>query len=263
MRNVVSVVRTIMAYIVLSTVTPWYVFRFIFIELTGGTDPGGRLARRSINVWGRAMCSAAGTKVIAHGMDKMSPDPRVIVANHVSWFDVLTLSSVLPRLSYIAKGEMERIPLFGRAMRRAGHLFVDRHNHKAAFSVYDDAARRIRAGATVVIFPEGTRGTTYAIRPFKKGPFVLAIAAGVPIVPVLIHGTIEVLPRGRMWVQKHDVQIHALEEIPTAGMTYDDRDKLAHLVHDALAEAQKRLYGIESPAWASMRTASATPIASE
>jgi 1-acyl-sn-glycerol-3-phosphate acyltransferase len=259
MRHVVSVIRTIMAYIVLATVTPWYVFRFIFIELTGGTDPGGRLSRRSINVWGRAMCAAAGTRVITHGMERMSDDPRVIVANHVSWFDVLTLSSVLPRLSYIAKAEMARIPLFGRAMRRAGHLFVDRHNHKAAFAVYDDAARRIRAGTTVVIFPEGTRGTDYALRPFKKGPFVLAIGAGVPIVPVLIHGTIEVLPRGRMWVQKHDVHIHVLDEIPTAGYNYDDRDKLAHLVRDALVAAQKKLYGIDSPAWSSARATATTP----
>lgn len=249
MRPVVSVIRTVLAYIVLATVTPWYVFRFIFIELFGLSDPGGYLARRSINVWGRMMCGAAGTRVVPHNLDRLSDSPRVIVANHVSWFDVLTLASVLPKLSFIAKAEMARIPLFGRAMRAAGHLFVDRHNHKAAFAVYDDAAARIRAGATVVIFPEGTRGTDYAVRPFKKGPFVLAIAAGVPIVPVLIHGTIEVLPRGRMWVQKHDVNIHVLDEIPTAGCTYGDRNRLAHQVHDALADAQKKLYGIDSPPW--------------
>jgi 1-acyl-sn-glycerol-3-phosphate acyltransferase len=242
--------RTIMVFLALAVVTPYYVVRFVFLEIFGLSDPGGKLARRSIWVWGRALCGAGGVKVVGHGVNRLSAaDPRVLVANHVSWFDVLSLASVMPSLAFVAKSELSRIPLFGRAMRTAGHLFVDRNNHKAAFAAYDSAAGRIRAGTTVVIFPEGTRGTSYAIRPFKKGPFVLAIAAGVPIVPVLIHGSIEVLPRGSMWARKHDIHIHVLDDIPTTGCTYDDRNRLAAAAHDMMAKAQKELYGIDSPPW--------------
>jgi 1-acyl-sn-glycerol-3-phosphate acyltransferase len=146
-------------------------------------------------------------------------------------------------VAFIAKAEMRRIPLFGRAMSAAGHLFVDRKNRKAAFAAYDDAAARIRAGSTVVIFPEGTRGYDYTLRPFKKGPFVLAIAAGVAVTPILLHGTLDVMRKGSWKITRHPIHAHVLGDIETAGCTYDDRDTLAQRTHDAMQEAQKRLYG--------------------
>lgn len=242
--------RSLLVFLALLFVTPWYVGRFLLIEFTGGTDPGSRLGRHSVKVWGRICCWCGGVRVILHGVERLvDADPRVIVANHVSWFDVFVLAAALPRVAFIAKAELGRLRFFGRAMRTAGHLFVDRKNHKAAFAQYDEAAARIREGTTVVIFPEGTRGDEYALRPFKKGPFVLAIAAGVPIVPVLVHGSREALPRGSFWVRKHDVHIHVLDEIPTTGCTYEDRNRLAQQVRNAMAAAQEKLYGIPSPVW--------------
>ena len=85
---------------------------------------------------------------------------------------------MLPRYKFVAKAELFKVPIFGRAMRAAGMIEIQRDNRKAAFGAYDVAAERIRDGNSVVVFPEGTRGHAYPLRPFKKGPFVLAIAAG-------------------------------------------------------------------------------------
>ena len=86
-----------------------------------------------------------------------------------------------PRYRFIAKKELARIPIFGRAAGKVAAIWIDRRNRKAAFDAYRDAAEEVRGGVSVVVFPEGTRGVEYTLRPFKKGPFVLAIAA---------HGTI-------------------------------------------------------------------------
>jgi 1-acyl-sn-glycerol-3-phosphate acyltransferase len=165
----------------------------------------------------------------------------------VSWYDVLVLVAYLPRYSFVAKAEIFRVPLFGGAARAVGTIPIERENRKAAFQSYEEAAARMQGGRNVVVFPEGTRGDSYALRPFKKGPFVLAVAAKAPIVPTLIHGTIEALPRGSFWLTPGRVEVHLLEPVPTAGRSYDERDALAREVYDALAARQEALYGITSP----------------
>ena len=95
------------------------------------------------------------------------------------------------------------------------------------------------------MYPEGTRGQRYALRPFKKGPFVLAIGSGVPIVPVVIHGTIAVNPRGEFRASPGIVHVHTLEPIPTVGLTYEDRDALAEQVRHRMAECLRTVYGVE------------------
>ncbi|HSU96892.1 MAG TPA: lysophospholipid acyltransferase family protein, partial [Gemmatimonadaceae bacterium] len=107
---------------------------------------------------------------------------------------------------------------------------------------YDVAAERIKSGSSVVVFPEGTRGTDYAIRPFKKGPFVLAVKAGVPIVPVVIHGTLGILPKGRLVMRPGPIDVYLLDQVATAGLKYDDRDALAHDVHDRMQTVMESLY---------------------
>src|SRR5207249_2699146 len=95
-----------------------------------------------------------------------------------SWFDVPALAKILPRYKFVAKAELFKVPIFGRGMRIVGMIEIQRENRKAAFGAYDVAAEKIRSGSSVIVFPEGTRGHAYPLRPFKKGPFVLAIAAG-------------------------------------------------------------------------------------
>jgi 1-acyl-sn-glycerol-3-phosphate acyltransferase len=200
-------------------------------------------------LWARSFVWAAGVRVIVHGAEHARAGKQIIVGNHVSWYDVFALAAAIPRCRFVAKREVKRIPLIGPAAEAAGHVYIERDNRKAAFEQYKVAAQRIHDGARIIVFAEGTRGPTYALRPFKKGPFVLAVGAEAPIVPMLVHGTIEIMPKGKFAIRSGTVNIHFLPPIDTAGMTYDDRDRLAVRSYDAIAALLLNTYGVQSPPW--------------
>ena len=215
----------------------------------GGSDGRWRrLFDAAPRWWASALLAAAGVRVRLHGhVPARDTEARIYVSNHVSWFDILALVRALHHFSFIAKAELARIPLFGPAARAVGTIFIERDNRKAAFESYRVAGELMRAGRNVIVFPEGTRGGDYALRPFKKGPFVLAIASGAPIVPTIVHGTIHVNPRGSWRARSGDVDVHFLEPIPTAGLGYADRERLAALVWERMAAALADRYGVPSP----------------
>ncbi|MEP7384359.1 MAG: lysophospholipid acyltransferase family protein [Gemmatimonadota bacterium] len=219
-------------------------------------DRDGSIYDWGPRVWARALLWAGGVRLHLHNSERMARGAaRIYVSNHVSWYDVFALAGVLPRYKWIAKAELLRIPIFGPAARAAGMIFIERNNRKAAFAQYEKAAESIHQGASVIVCPEGTRGKTYALRPFKKGPFVLAIAAGVPIVPTIVFGTIRVHPTGSWRVRRGDVHVHFLEEISTAGFDYSERTPLAQLTWDRMADGLRELYGVESESPVTRQTA--------
>jgi 1-acyl-sn-glycerol-3-phosphate acyltransferase len=241
--------RTILVFLTLITMTPLFGTMVIIAALLGVKDREGSIYDNAPRWWAASLVWAAGIRVRLHNAERMrSGTPNIFVSNHVSWFDVLTLAAVLPRYKFVGKAELFRLPIFGRAARAAGMIAIRRENRKSAFESYRVAAERIRAGASVVVFPEGTRGRNYALREFKKGPFVLAVAAGAPIVPTIVHGTIEVMPRDSFFVRPHVVNVHFLEPISVDGMTYEDRDRLSRSAWEQMAEAMHELYGVESTA---------------
>ena len=220
----------------------------LLAKLLGVPERPGSFYEKAPQWWARVILWVSGVRVVLHGRERLADgDAHIFVSNHVSWYDVLALASVLPAYSFVAKAEIFRVPLFGSAARVVGTIPIQRDNRKAAFQSYEEAGERIRAGRNVVVYPEGTRGPSYALRPFKKGPFVLAIAAGVPIIPTIIHGTIEALPRGSLWLRAGQVDVHLLDPVPTAGLAYDERDALSCAVYDRMAEGFRRIYGVDSP----------------
>jgi 1-acyl-sn-glycerol-3-phosphate acyltransferase len=239
--------RTILVFLTLITMTPVFGLMVIIAALFGVKDGEGSIYDHAPRWWARCLVWAAGIRVRLHNEERMrSGAPRIYVSNHISWFDVLTLAAVLPRYKFVGKAELFRIPLFGRAARAAGMIPIERENRKSAFESYRVAAERIRAGASVVVFPEGTRGRSYALRTFKKGPFVLAVAAGVPMVPTIVHGTLEVMSRDSFRVRAGVVDIHFLESVDTEGLTYEDRNRLSRAAWERMASAMHELYGVES-----------------
>ena len=211
-----------------------------------GLPRGNRsIFHRAPQWWARALLWCAGTKVVVHGDPEQAAGPgRVYMSNHVSWFDILAMVDILPYYGFVAKREIEKVPVFGPAARTVGVIYIDRENRKAAFNAYEDAAQRIRDGQSVIVYPEGTRGDNYSLRPFKKGPFVLAIQSGVPIIPVAMYGTIEVNRRGSLMVFPGTVHVHLLDAVPTEGLTYDDRDRLAMKVRSMIAGTLRDNYGV-------------------
>jgi len=243
----IVVVRTIFTAIVAALATTIGGLGAIIAGLFRVEDRPGGIFDNTPRVWSRVILWAAGVRTVVHNPERMAGgEPRLYLCNHLSWFDIPALAGALPRYKFVAKAELFKIPVFGPAIRAIGMVPIERQNRKAAFAAYRVAAEKIRAGNSCVVFPEGTRGDDYPIRPFKKGPFVLAIAAGVPIVPVLLHGTHDVFAKGTMLVRPGQFDIHLLEPVPTAGLDYSDREELAETFRSQIVDALASIYGIQS-----------------
>lgn len=189
--------------------------------------PGGVFDRTG-RAWSSKLLWAAGVSVHVRGMEQVPRDgPVVYVSNHQSFFDILALSATLPgAMRFVYKKEMARIPVLGPAMRNAGHIIIDRQNRQKAFEAYQEAARAVQEGLHAVVFAEGTRSRTGELLPFKKGPFVFAIASQVPVVPIYCANTFHILPKASIRVRPRPVTILFGKPIPTEGLTYEDREKL-------------------------------------
>ncbi len=238
-----SLFHTAATMLVVGVLTLVFGSTVLIASALGVRDRKGGVYHRLPVWWCKALLWAAGVKVYVHGREKVSDDASYIfTSNHVSLFDIPSLVSVLPRIFFVAKSELFKIPVFGPGIRAVGTIPIERTNQKAAFGSYTVASDRIRDGSSVAIFPEGTRGLDYSIRQFKKGPFVLAIQAGVPVVPVLIYGTKEVLPKKSLSLRPGRVDVYLLDPVSTEGCTYDNRAALAQQVQSRMADAMNTLY---------------------
>jgi 1-acyl-sn-glycerol-3-phosphate acyltransferase len=240
-------IRATLVLLVLLVSTPVLGSSILLAALLGFRDRPHSIFDWVPQAWARMHLFAAGVRVVEHGTEHKAAAQHVFVANHLGNFDVFALLSKLRWVKFVAKAELFRVPLMGPAMLKLGMIPIERANRKAAFSSFAVATQRIAAGASVTVYPEGTRGTAYPLRPFKKGPFVLAIQAQAPIIPVLIHGALDVQRKGEFKVRPGTINMHYLPAIPTQGMTYDQRDELARLTYEAMAACLLREYGVASP----------------
>ena len=183
------------------------------------------------------------------GLERIPRDqPVVYASNHSSMFDIWALAATLPgSVRFVAKEELTRVPLLGPGMLAAGHISIDRGRKKQAFEAYARAAQTIRSGFSAVVFPEGTRSRTGELLPFKNAPFGLAIAAQVPLVPVYVHNTFEILPKGGFRLHPRPILIRIGEPIPTEGLTPQDRERLRDRVRAAILDLKARV-DAEAPA---------------
>ncbi len=230
--------RALLAYPMMALMTLIFVVPITIMTLFRIPIPPDSMIGRGGHWWSYWVLKAAGVKVVVRNGERVSrTEPRVYVSNHVSWFEIFALATVVDRYRFVAKKEIQRVPLFGRAAGEVAAIYIERNNRKAAFTAYEEAAKRIKGGLNVVVFPEGTRGRSYELRPFKKGPFVLAIAAQVPIVPVMTWGSKEVQAKGEAAIHSGTIELTFLEPVETKGLTYEDRDALVETVWNRIATA--------------------------
>jgi 1-acyl-sn-glycerol-3-phosphate acyltransferase len=187
-------------------------------------------------IWGRSILWASAITVTVKGLEKLNPAQSYIyMANHQSNFDIPALLGKLPvQFRWLAKAELFRIPIFGHAMRGCEYISIDRSNHKMAFKSLTLAAKIIRAGTSVMIFPEGTRTSDGNLNDFKKGGFVLSVDAGVPIVPIIIYGTWSIMPKTRLRIDAAPVVIEICDPIETSTFTRKTKDDLIVKVRNAM-----------------------------
>jgi 1-acyl-sn-glycerol-3-phosphate acyltransferase len=222
-------VRSIWYLVVLVALTVWYGGWVILAALFGVRNKPGGLYDQAARRWAKKVIGASGVTVGVKGEENLPRDnqPVVYVSNHQSFFDILALAVTLPgTYRFVAKKELAKVPVFGRALKAAGHIYIDRQRRQAAFESYEKAAKVIQKGLSALVFAEGTRSRTGELLPFKKGPFVLAIAAQVPVVPVYCANTFDILPKGHIRIRPRPVTLYFGEPIATAGMDYEDREQL-------------------------------------
>jgi len=187
--------------------------------------------------WASSICKASGVEVAVTGTEQLDPEkPYIFAANHQSQFDIFVLQGFLGvNFRWLAKKELFAVPVWGPAMRRAGYIPIDRSHGRQALKSLEEAAKKIAAGTSVIIFPEGTRSKDGKLHEFKAGAMVLAIKSGVPIVPVAILGTYEILPKGKLLLHPGKVQIRVGRPIETKNYSSRDKHELAKVSQEAVA----------------------------
>jgi 1-acyl-sn-glycerol-3-phosphate acyltransferase len=221
----------------------WFQFWLGLITLIAGLtvivlaplDRDGKLIQFTIKWWGRTLLRVAHIPVEVKGLEHLTPGQAyVFAANHRSNFDIFILTAILPgRLMFVAKKSLFQIPVFGQALIRMGSVPLDRSNIKQAIKSLDKAAARVQAGASMIIFPEGTRVPTPELIPFKKGVFVMATKAGQPIVPVSLSGTRYIQPPGTVEVRPGPVKV--IISPPIHPRDYPRKEDLMAAVFHAIA----------------------------
>lgn len=201
--------------------------------ITGNTDTLYSVGVRSA----RIALRLAGVRLIVTGREKIPMGKAVVfMANHQSNCDPPAVAAVLPPILIMAKKEFFRIPIMGTGMRMRGFVPVDRSNRERAFQAVDEAVASLKAGHSFLVFPEGTRSTTGRLQRFKRGVFVMAIKAGVPIVPISVSGANKIMHRGGFRIHPGPVRITFHDPIPTSACSIADRSRVAEQVRQAIIE---------------------------
>jgi 1-acyl-sn-glycerol-3-phosphate acyltransferase len=226
--TLIIVVWTILATLLIGVA----VIIYSFFSRTGN---GPHLLAR---LWANSILWVIRVKVTVKGAEKLDPGRSYIyMPNHQSNADIPLLLGRLPvQFRWLAKAELFKIPVFGRAMRGVGYISIDRSNRKSAFESLARAAATIRNGTSVLIFPEGTRSRDGKILPFKKGGFVLSVDSGVPIVPIIIKGTRNIVPKGHCMIRSAPVTMEILDPVETADYTRKTKDALLERVRSILLD---------------------------
>lgn len=176
--------------------------------LLAPVPPRGAWSFRCALAWSRGLLWSGGVRLEIEGEEELAGGTFVFVANHQSLYDIPALLASLPvSARFMAKRSLFWLPVFGWAMRLAGFVPVDRADRRRAGRAVGAAGRVLRAGHSIVVFPEQTRSDDGALLPFKRGGFLLAMRQGVPVVPVGISGSRHVRSKGTLLVRPGTVRV--------------------------------------------------------
>ena len=205
-------------------------------------DRRGHFAHKCARTWAKLIAGTTGVRITRRGAALPAETvSAVFVSNHASIYDIPILFSALPhQLRIMAKSSLGRIPFMGWHLRLAGHLLVDRANPGPA--IFKKMQRMTRDGASLIVFPEGSRTSDGTVGRFKGGVFLLAIESQLPIVPITVINSRAVMPKDRLMVCPADVEVVVHETIPTIGMTRDDARALAERTRDVIAKGLQKAF---------------------
>jgi 1-acyl-sn-glycerol-3-phosphate acyltransferase len=235
MLRTLCVLAFVLAYLLLIGVPA-----VVYSAITGSSERLYRVGLTGI----RIALRLAGVRMIICGRENLAADRAVVyMSNHQGNVDPPALLVTLPPIRILVKKELFRIPILGYGMRLCGFIPVNRKSREQAFAAVEEATERLMAGHSFLVFPEGTRSLDGRLLPFKKGVFMMAIRARVPIVPISISGSNKIMQKGKLVIRPGLVRITVHDPIPTAGYSVDDRERLLEQVRAAILE------GLEPNEW--------------
>jgi 1-acyl-sn-glycerol-3-phosphate acyltransferase len=208
----------------------------ILLSFIGLADQGSSiLATR----WARFNLRCCLIKANITGLEHVQPGQSyIIAANHQSLIDIYLVYGFSPvEFKWVMKKELGAVPILGAACKAMGHILIDRSNPQSAIDSINEAAKKIRNGMCIVFFPEGTRSDNENVMPFKKGAFRLAIELGIPILPMSLHNTGNLVPNGTLNWKPGQVSMQIHEPITTRLLTPDDVDDLNNQTRQQIINA--------------------------
>jgi 1-acyl-sn-glycerol-3-phosphate acyltransferase len=202
-------------------------------------DRSGNVAHGCARAWARWILRTTGVRVRVNGLSHLETNRSyVFAANHQSIYDIpIVFASIPAQLRIVAKESLGRIPFMGWHLRRAGHLLVDRKNPGP--DIVQKMRRLVGESSSLIVFPEGTRSVDGRVGRFKKGSFIVAIDAGLPVVPVSISRSREVMKKGRLMVCPGEVELTIHAPVLTAGVPRDEVIPFAERIREAVRSAAK------------------------
>ena len=225
-------IRTLSVWLVGLPVT---IFIFIIVIISLAFDRSGKSIHSIGALWSRILLFLSGVTVELKGAENLFQDsPQILASNHRGAFDILALQGFIPiQFRWVAKKSLFKIPIIGWSMSLAGYVSIDREKAGSAYKSIERAAEKVKKGASVLIFPEGTRSAAGSLLPFKRGGFLLAIKSGVPIVPVSIRGTENLMKKESILIRPGAVKVVIGKPISTEGV---DEKVLMNEVRKAIEE---------------------------
>jgi 1-acyl-sn-glycerol-3-phosphate acyltransferase len=204
--------------------------------LSSFVDARGIAAHGCARLWSWLILATTGVRTTVVGLDRLEPDGTyVFVSNHQSIYDIPILFNALPfQLRIIAKASLGRIPFMGWHLRRTGHVLVDRANPQPA-AILRRWRTLVGQRLSLIVFPEGTRSVDGRLGAFKGGSFLMAIEAGLPIVPVAVIGSRHVMRKGRLRTEPGEVTVVVHAPVETSGLAAADARGLGARVRDVIA----------------------------
>jgi len=197
-------------------------------------------------IWAPVLLWSGNVKLEVHGREHVDPKrPTLYISNHQSAADIPVLFMAIPcDLRIVAKKQLAWVPLVGWYMLIAWHVLVDRGNRSKAIASLERGAQQIRKGISLIMYAEGTRSEDGRILPFKKGPFALALKAGVAVCPVTIEGSQKVMPKARWTITPGTIKVKIGAPIDASKYGPDGRERLIHDVRQVIIRQSVELGGL-------------------
>lgn len=197
-----------------------------------------QLIHREPQKWASGIMERTKSTVSITGLDNLPEGPALFVSNHEGNFDIPVLLSTIPKpFGFISKKEVKKLPIISMYMEQMNCVFLDRTDRRSALKSITDTVGKLKEGHSILIFPEGTRSKGQDMGEFKSGFMRIAKDAGVPILPIAIHGTADIMEKNNNNVLPADVKVQILNPISAELIGTLDSKEAITLVRSQIAEA--------------------------